>query len=76
MTENPTEELLAPADAGPSLLTIPEAAALLRVPDSWLYAATKRGRFPCVRNGRYVRIRDTDVREWIATGGSGTVDED
>lgn len=56
-------------DVDHELLTIPEAAAILRVPDSWLYAATKRGSFPCVRNGRYVRIRREDIREWIATGG-------
>lgn len=54
----------------PRLLTIQEAAEQLRVPDSWLYAATKRGAFPCVRNGRYVRIRESDVRDWIAAGGS------
>jgi len=72
MTEN--TELLESASTEPTLLTIPEAAALLRVPNSWLYAATKSGRFPCVRNGRYVRIRDTDVREWIASGGSAVED--
>jgi len=53
------------------LLTIQEAAEILTVPDSWLYAATKRGTFPCVRIGRYVRIRRSDVQGWIASGGSG-----
>lgn len=57
-------------DLHEELLTIPEAAKILRVPDSWLYAATKRGTFPCVRNGRYVRIRRQDVRDWIAAGGA------
>jgi excisionase family DNA binding protein len=51
------------------LLTIQEAAHILRVPATWLYSATKRGQFPCVRNGRYVRIRRSDVTEWIASGG-------
>lgn len=73
MSENTVVAEL-PGQTSPSLLTIPEAAALLRVPNSWLYAATKRGSFPCVRNGRYVRIRDTDVTEWIATGGSAAED--
>jgi len=51
------------------LLTIQEAAEILTVPDSWLYAATKRGDFPCVRIGRYVRIRRSDIRDWISEGG-------
>ena len=56
------------------LLTIPEAAAWMRVPESWLYAATKQGRFPCVRFGKYVRIRDSDVDAWIEAGGRGAAD--
>ena len=56
----------------PKLLTVPEAAELLRVPDSWLYTAARNGTFPCVRNGRYIRIRESDVHHWIETGGSPT----
>jgi excisionase family DNA binding protein len=63
MSENATDRI--------ELLTIPEAAARMRVPNSWVYAATKRGRFPCVRFGKYVRIRDTDVEAWIEAGGRG-----
>jgi excisionase family DNA binding protein len=57
------------------LLTIPEAAEWMRVPESWLYAATKQGRFPCVRFGKYVRIRNADVDAWIDAGGRGPADE-
>lgn len=54
----------------PILLTVSEAAAILRVADSWLYRAAKNGTFPCVRVGRFVRIRASDVTDWISTGGS------
>ena len=57
------------ADVDERLLTIQEAAEILTVPESWLYAATKRGDFPCVRIGRYVRIRHNDIRDWIVEGG-------
>jgi excisionase family DNA binding protein len=64
----------APADTGsppprPQLLTVAEASARLRVPPSWLYRAAADGRFPCVRVGRYVRIRAVDVELFIDTGG-------
>jgi excisionase family DNA binding protein len=52
------------------LLTVAEAAAILRVADSWLYRAAKTGVFPCVRVGRFVRIRASDVHDWIESGGS------
>lgn len=53
------------------LLYADEAAARLKVPPTWLYAAARDGRFPCVRMGRHVRFRQADVDEWIATGGRG-----
>lgn len=55
-----------------SLLYADEAAARLKVPATWLYAAAREGRFPCVRMGRHVRFRPADVDHWIATGGKGT----
>jgi excisionase family DNA binding protein len=68
MSENPTTV---------QLLTIPEAAEQMRVPASWLYSATRTGVFPCVRFGKYVRIRTTDVEEWIEGGGrGGSLDDD
>lgn len=54
-----------------TLLTAEEAASQLRVPESWLYGAARKGTFPSVRIGRYVRFRQEDVTEWIRTGGSG-----
>lgn len=51
------------------LLTVEEVAPLLRVRPQWLYAAVKRGDFPHVRVGRYIRFRKADVDEWIKLGG-------
>lgn len=58
-----------------TLLTIPEAAERLRVPESWFYYATRKGQFPCVRIGRHIRIRESDIDNWIATGGKAGGDE-
>jgi excisionase family DNA binding protein len=66
----PNNDVILEAPVEPRLLRIEEAAAILQVPRSWLYAATKRGAFPCVRLGKYVRIRPEDVEAWIASGGS------
>lgn len=51
------------------LLTVEEVAPLLKVRPEWLYGACKRGRFPHVKVGRYVRFRKADVEEWIRSGG-------
>ncbi|WP_369075899.1 helix-turn-helix domain-containing protein [Nocardioides renjunii] len=51
------------------LLTAMEVAEQLSVPESWLYGAARRGVFPAVKVGRYVRFRQEDVTEWIRSGG-------
>jgi excisionase family DNA binding protein len=50
-----------------SLLTAQDVAGLLGVPASWVYAATREGRIPTVRLGRYYRYRRDTVLEWVAT---------
>lgn len=52
-----------------TVLTVDEAAAQLRVKESWLYRAARDGTFPSIRVGRYVRFRQQDVTDWIRTGG-------
>lgn len=47
------------------LLTASEVAELLSVKESWVRDATRDGRLPCVRLGRYVRYDDADVRAWV-----------
>lgn len=51
------------------LLLPEEAAEMLRVRVSWLYRQARKGEFPSVSVGRYVRFRKADVENFIATGG-------
>ena len=48
------------------LLTADEVAELLRVTRGWIYAETRAGRIPHLRLGRYVRYRESAIREWMA----------
>jgi excisionase family DNA binding protein len=64
---------LAPAIAG-ALLTVEEAAALLRVPVSWIYSRTRSrsvDRLPGIRLGKYWRFRQADLEAWIERHRSG-----
>ena len=50
------------------LLTVQDAAALLRVPVSWVYEHTRRGApdaLPVVKVGKYVRFRPADLLDYI-----------
>ena len=50
------------------LLTPEEAAALLRVPVSWMYQHTRRrslDRIPFIKVGHYVRFREEDLLGYI-----------
>lgn len=48
------------------LLTADEVAEFLRVTRGWIYAETRAGRIPHLRLGRYVRYRESAIREWMA----------
>lgn len=56
------------------LLLAQEAADLLRVNANRLYDLAKRGVVPPVRIGRQVRFEEGSLLEWIASGGSPSVD--
>jgi excisionase family DNA binding protein len=50
------------------LLTIDEAAEVLQVKKSWLYAQTRQsgpGSIPCIRVGKYLRFQPPALMEWI-----------
>jgi excisionase family DNA binding protein len=47
------------------LLNAEEVAAMLGVPKSWVWAASRRGELPTVVLGRYRRYRHEAVEEWI-----------
>ena len=42
-----------------------EAARLLGVPRSWIYAAAEAGRIPSFRIGKYRRFRPSELRAWL-----------
>jgi excisionase family DNA binding protein len=47
------------------LLTVPEAATSLRLSKSLVYQMILRGKFPCVRIGRAVRVPHDAMIEWL-----------
>ena len=54
------------------LLTAAEVADYLAVKESWVREATRDGRLPHLRLGRYRRYRRSDIESWLAeqqTGG-------
>lgn len=55
------------------LLTADEAAALLSVPTSWIYAEARAGRLPHVRLGRYRRFRREALEAWIVERERGPI---
>ncbi|PTL60328.1 helix-turn-helix domain-containing protein [Paraconexibacter algicola] len=65
---NSQRHLPSPDDA---LLDAAEAAKLLHVPTSWVYAEARAGRLPHVRVGRYRRFRRGTLEEWIASQERG-----
>jgi excisionase family DNA binding protein len=66
-----------PTDSDPAsqpsgeLLTAPEAAKILNVPESWVREQARLGELPSVRLGHYVRFRSDELRVFLARGQSG-----
>jgi len=50
---------------GGRLLTVPELAEILSVPESWVYSRTATGEIPHVCVGRYKRFRLGEVLRWL-----------
>ena len=48
------------------LLTATEVADFLAVKESWVREATRDGRLPHLRLGRYRRYRLADIEHWLA----------
>lgn len=59
------------ARATDRLLDVDDVAALLNVPTRWVRQASRDGRLPCVRLGRYVRFDREDVLAWVEAQKSG-----
>lgn len=47
------------------LLSAPEMAFRLNLPESWVYRAARRGTIPCLRIGKYRRFDYEEVLEAI-----------
>jgi excisionase family DNA binding protein len=47
------------------LLTIPQVAELLQISKSKLYDLVQKNKIPHIRIGRNVRIRPSDLEEWL-----------
>ncbi len=47
------------------LLSVPEAAKLLNFAPSYVYELARRGVLPAVRHGKYVRVRQGALREFM-----------
>ncbi|MEX0800066.1 MAG: helix-turn-helix domain-containing protein [Dehalococcoidia bacterium] len=48
------------------LLTVKEAADLLKVKPQWVYRMLRGGGLPFVRLGRQVRIDEDSLEKWLA----------
>lgn len=46
-------------------LTIDEAAALIRVPKSWLYERTRTNTVPHIKLGKYLRFDQQELLTWV-----------
>lgn len=53
------------ADLAPDLLTVPEAAQLLRISRNLAYELVAQHQLPCVRLGRTIRIPRASLERWI-----------
>jgi excisionase family DNA binding protein len=51
------------------LLTAKQVADLLAVPESWVREATREGRIPHLRLGRYRRYQPAAIQAWLAEQG-------
>lgn len=56
------------------LLTIPEVATQLHLAPSYVYDLARRGQLATVRAGKYVRIRRSTLRRWIAAHEEARLD--
>jgi excisionase family DNA binding protein len=51
------------------LLTVKDVAEILRVPVSWVYDRTRKrsfDRLPGIRLGKYWRLRQDEIVEWLS----------
>ena len=54
-----------------NLLTVQEAAAVLRVKPRWVYKMVRSGKLPAVRLSRQVRIDEQLLQRWLLERSNG-----
>ena len=47
------------------MLTVKEAAELLKVKPQWVYAMLREGNLPFIRLGRQIRIDEDSLEKWL-----------
>ena len=47
------------------IYTIPEVARYLKLSKSKVYQLVQAGRIPHIRNGKNVRVKESDLHQWI-----------
>ncbi|MDA1195932.1 MAG: helix-turn-helix domain-containing protein [Planctomycetota bacterium] len=57
------------------LLTVPEAARLLRIGRNLAYELIARGEIPSVRLGRVIRVPRVSLERWLAVGSAPVEEE-
>lgn len=51
------------------IITVPEVAKFLRIPEARAYELVRLGILPCIRLGRQVRVARSALDAFIARGG-------
>jgi excisionase family DNA binding protein len=73
---SPAQDPAATPDRLPEVLTVREAAAVLRIGRNQLYEAVARGQLRALRIGRSIRIPKQALLDLLASGSPGTVSSD
>jgi excisionase family DNA binding protein len=72
MLSEPREETRKPEDLAPLLLTVDEAAQLIRISRSKLYELLQRREIPSIAIGRSRRIPADGLRNWVTAQESAS----
>jgi excisionase family DNA binding protein len=70
LLRQPTDSDRASQPSG-ELLTAPQVAKILNVPESWVREQARLGELPSVKLGHYVRFRSDEMRALFTRGQSG-----
>lgn len=58
-----------------TIYTVPEVAKYLKICKSKMYLLVRRGEIPYIKIGKNVRIRESDLIEWIEQKRTGNGNE-